>query len=77
MSNTRVVTPAAIAIFLNRYKIDRTRLHAFMGEKLDRGLALLAGYAGDNVYAVRARDDAAAWLAERQEAQPGIEWHLA
>ena len=57
-------------VFINRYKIDRPRLAAFLGDRLDKGLDLLAGYGGENVYAVRAKDDAAAWLKERRDSQP-------
>jgi hypothetical protein len=53
-------------IFINRYKIDRGRLEAFLGERLDEGLRLIAAYQGNNVYATRAKDDAKVWLEERR-----------
>ncbi len=51
-------------VFINRYKIDRAKLEAFLGDRLDEGLRLIAGYQGNNVYATRAREDAALWLEE-------------
>jgi hypothetical protein len=53
-------------VFINRYKIERAKFEAFLGDRLEEGLHLLAGYAGDNPYAVRAKEDAALWLAERR-----------
>lgn len=52
--------------FINRYGIDRARMTALFGDRLDEALALLANYAGDNAYAVRAKDPARAWIDERR-----------
>ncbi len=51
-------------IFINRYRLDRERVTALFGDRLDEALALIAGYHGDNVYALRAVDEAKLWLAE-------------
>ena len=40
--------------FINRYGIDRARMTALLGDRLEEALALLANYTGDNAYAVRA-----------------------
>ena len=60
-------------IFINRYGIDRARMTALFGDRLDDALALLADYAGDNAYAVRAKDAARAWLDERRDGAPPAE----
>jgi hypothetical protein len=52
--------------FINRYDIDRARVTALFGDRLDEVLTLLADYAGDNAYAVRAKDAARAWIDERR-----------
>jgi hypothetical protein len=52
--------------FINRYGIDRARVTALFGDRLDEALALLANYGGDNAYAVRAIDAARAWVHERR-----------
>lgn len=52
--------------FINRYGIDRARMTALFGDRLDDALALLANYGGDNAYAVRAIDAARAWIDERR-----------
>ena len=52
-------------IFINRYKIDQERLKVLFRDRLDEALGLLAGYSGTDVYALRAKDDASAWLKER------------
>ena len=57
-------------IFINRYGIDRARMTALFGDRLDEALALLANYAGDNAYAVRAADAARAWIDERRDSAP-------
>ena len=54
-------------VFLRRYKIDRERMTALFGERIEEALLLLAEYDGTNPYASRAKDDASAWLAERRE----------
>ena len=57
-------------IFVNRYGIDRARMAALFGDRLDDPLALLANYTGDNAYAVRAIDAARAWILERRDDSP-------
>jgi hypothetical protein len=52
--------------FINRYGIDRARMTALFGDRLDDALALLANYGGDDAYAVRAIDAARAWILERR-----------
>ena len=59
------VTPAP-----NPSRIDRARMTALFGDRLDEALALLANYAGDNAYAVRAADAARAWIDERRDSAP-------
>ena len=56
-------------VFINRYRIDRERMTALFGERLDEALALLAEYEGDNADAVRAKNDAESWLGERRQQQ--------
>jgi hypothetical protein len=53
-------------IFINRYTIDRTRMTAFFGDRLDEVLHVMASYQGNDAYAVRARDAAKDWLHERR-----------
>jgi hypothetical protein len=53
-------------IFINRYKIDQARVTTLFGDFLDEALTLLADYAGDNAYAVRAKDAARIMLDERR-----------
>lgn len=57
-------------IFVNRYGIDRPRMAALFGDRLDEVLMLLANYSGDNAYAVRANDAARAWINERRAGAP-------
>ena len=52
-------------VFLNEFKIDRMRMAAFFQGRLDEALVLLSGYDGDKPYALRAKDNATAWLSER------------
>ncbi len=52
-------------VFFNRYEIDRGRMATFFQEQIDEALILLSGYDGANPYALRATDDASAWLSER------------
>jgi len=52
--------------FLARYSIDRDRAAAVLGGTLDEVLALVTEYEGSDVYVVRARDEASAWLMERR-----------
>ena len=52
-------------VFVNRYKIDRERMAALFQGQLDEALILLSGYDGANPYALRAKDDATAWLSDR------------
>ena len=52
-------------VFFNRYKIDRERMATFFEDQIDEALVLLSGYDGANPYASRAKDDASAWLSER------------
>lgn len=52
--------------FINRYGIDRARMTALFGDHLDEALAQLANYAGDNAYAIRAKDAARTWFDERR-----------
>jgi hypothetical protein len=56
--------------FINRYGIDRARMTALFGDRLDDAIALLANYTGDNAYAVRAIDAAKAWMLERSDDPP-------
>lgn len=56
--------------FINRYGIDRARMTALFGDRLDDAIALLANYTGDNAYAVRAIDAAKEWMLERRDAAP-------
>ena len=53
-------------VFINRYQIDRAKFEAFLGDRLEEGLRLLANSAGSNPYATRAQEDAALWFAERR-----------
>ena len=53
-------------VFIYRYKIDRERMTALFGERLNEALTLLTEYDGDNAYAVRAKNDAKSWLVERR-----------
>ncbi len=53
--------------FLARYSIDRGRAAAvMMGGALDEVLTLVSEYEGSDVYVVRAKDEAGAWLMERR-----------
>lgn len=56
--------------FINRYGIDRARMTALFGDRLDEALALLANYGGDNAYAVRAIEAARTWIDERRGGAP-------
>jgi len=56
--------------FINRYGIDRARMSALFGDRLDEALALLANYSGDNAYAVRAIEAARTWIDERRGGSP-------
>ena len=56
--------------FINRYGIDRARMTALFGDRLDEALALLANYGGDNAYAVRAIEAARTWIDERHGGAP-------
>jgi energy-coupling factor transporter ATP-binding protein EcfA2 len=58
-------------VFLNPYKIDRQRMSALFGDRLDETLALLADYRGDNAYTLRAKDAAKDWLEERRQDRRG------
>ena len=51
--------------FLARYSINRDRATAVLGGALDEVLALVSEYEGNDVYVVRAKDEAGAWLMER------------
>ena len=55
--------------FINRYRIDRERMEALFGGDLNEVLALLAEYAGENPWALRAKDEATTWLQERRIAE--------
>jgi hypothetical protein len=61
-----VVAGVEPPVFINRYKIDRAKLEAFLGDRLDVGLKVMAEYKGNNVYGTRAREDAKLWLEERR-----------
>lgn len=52
-------------VFVSRYKIDRERMAALFQGQIDEALILLSDYDGANPYALRAKDDASAWLSER------------
>ena len=65
------VGTAGPPVFVNPYEIDRERMMALFGESLDEALILLAEYAGDNVYAARARNAAESWLEERRTQETG------
>lgn len=56
--------------FINRYGIDRARMTALFGDRLDDALSLLASYSGDNACAARAVDAASEWLLERRNVTP-------
>ena len=56
--------------FINRYGIDRARMAALFGDKLDEALSLLVNYRGDNAYAVRAIQAAREWSDERRSSAP-------
>ena len=58
-------------VFVNPYEIDRDNMTALFGVRVDEALALLAEYAGDNPYALRARDAARSWLKERRSQKTG------
>ena len=59
--------------FINPYEIDRDRLTALCGERLDEVLQLLANYTGENAYAVRAVAAAREWIKERRnDAHPPL-----
>ena len=70
-SGHRAVGPQYPPVFLRRYKVDRERMAALFGERLDEALALLAEYDGNNPYAARATGDAALWLKERRVQEGG------
>ena len=53
--------------FVNPYEIDRDRAAAVHGDLLDVILERIAAYDGTDVYTLRAREEAARWLAERRE----------
>ena len=53
--------------FPNPYEFDHARTESLLGKFLDPTLARLAGYKGDNTYALRARREAAKWLQERRD----------
>ena len=63
-SHARQVWPGP-PVFLDRYKIDRERMAVLFQGQIDEALILLSGYDGANAYALRAKDDAAAWFSER------------
>ena len=65
-SGATATGPRDPPIFVRRYKIDRERMTALFGRRIDEALELLADYDGDSPYAVRAKDDAKLWLAERR-----------
>lgn len=52
-------------VFFDRYKIDRERMGDLFQGQIDEALILLSGYDGANPYALRAKDEASAWLSER------------
>lgn len=70
-SGRMALEPEYPPVFLRRYKIDRERMTALCGDRLDEVLALLAEYDGENPYAVRAKQDAAEWLNERDAEDEG------
>jgi hypothetical protein len=57
-------------IFINRYTIDRGRMAAFFGDRLDEVLNVLASYPGNDPYAARAREAAKNWTDERRRGSP-------
>lgn len=61
--------------FVNRYTMDRDRLIALFGDRLDEALQILADYAGSDPYAVRSRQAAREWLEERRSS-PSAEVEL-
>ena len=63
-SHTRQAWPGS-PVFFNRYKIDRERMAALFQGQIEEALILLSGYDGANPYALRAKDEASAWLSER------------
>ena len=58
--------------FINRYRMDRERMEALFGGDLNQVLALLAEYTGENPWALRAKDEATAWLQERRIAEKSL-----
>jgi hypothetical protein len=56
--------------FTNQYGIDRARMTALFGSRLDDVLTLLSNYRGDNAYATRATEVARAWIDERLGDEP-------
>ena len=51
-------------------RVGHDRMTALFGDRLDDAIVLLANYAGDNAYAVRAIDAARAWMLERRDGAP-------
>ena len=64
-ASTERVAEADPPIFPNPYEINRERAVALFGEFLDVVLERLGAYDGSDVYTLRAREEAARWLAER------------
>ena len=56
--------------FVNEFHFARPRAQAFLAEQLDAALELFASYAGDNAYALRPKEESAAWLEERRAVPP-------
>ncbi len=52
-------------VFINRYRIDRERMEALLGEQLTPMLERLATYEGSDPYAARSTAEAQGWLSER------------
>lgn len=55
--------------FANPHRIERTRFSALFGDRVDEALEILATYDGTNPWAVRPKEEAAKWLAERRTAR--------
>jgi hypothetical protein len=61
MTTDRIGPP----VFVNLYTFDRQAFTLLLEDRLDEGLAFIAGYSGSNVYATRAIGPARTWLLER------------
>jgi hypothetical protein len=56
--------------FARRYAISGERARALFGDRLEEALELLAGYGGENPWAVRAKGPARSWIEEQSRHTP-------